>query len=62
MDKALILMRILLFTLIYLQSSQLRGQEVLTTEFDLTSSSKFTPFYFSPVKSFHQDSIECLSV
>ena len=46
----------------YFQSSQLRGQEVLTSEFDLSSSSKFTPFYFSSVKSFHQNSTEILSV
>ncbi|CAO1443221.1 unnamed protein product [Diamesa tonsa] len=43
-------------------SSQQSDQEVLTSEFDLSSASKFSPFYFSRVKSFHQDSTEFLSV
>ncbi|CAO1434550.1 unnamed protein product [Diamesa serratosioi] len=46
----------------YSLTTQQHGQELSTSEFDLSSSSKFTPFYFSVVKSFHEDTRESLSV
>lgn len=36
------------------------GEEV--TEFDLRSRTKYPPFYFSQVKSYHSESYECLKV
>ena len=39
-----------------------RNGEDLSSDFDLTSSSMYPPFYFSPVRSFHAESRECLQV
>lgn len=40
----------------------LRNGEEMSSDFDLRSSSKYPPFYFSPVKSYHLESNECLKV
>lgn len=42
--------------------SQFRNDGEFTSDFDLRSSSKYPPFFFSFVKSFHNESSECLSV
>lgn len=39
-----------------------RNGDDLSSDFDLTSSSKYPPFYFSQVRSFHAESNECLQV
>lgn len=38
----------------------LRNGEEKSSDFDLRSSSKYPPFYFSQVKSYHSESNECL--
>lgn len=40
----------------------LRNGEEMSSDFDLRSSSKYPPFYFSQVKSYHSESNECLKV
>lgn len=40
----------------------LRNGEETSSDFDLRSSSKYPPFYFSQVKSYHSESNECLKV
>lgn len=40
--------------------SQIKNGEELSSDFDLRSSTKYPPFYFSQVKSFHRESNECL--
>ena len=42
--------------------SQFRNNEERASDFDLRSSTKYPPFYFSPVRSFHAESNECLRV
>lgn len=39
-----------------------RNGDDLSSDFDLSSSSKYPPFYFSHVRSFHAESNECLQV
>lgn len=39
-----------------------RNGEEQSSEFDLRSSAKYPPFYFSHVKSYHSESNECLKV
>lgn len=39
-----------------------RNGDDLSSDFDLSSSSKYPPFYFSQVRSFHAESNECLQV
>jgi F-box protein 9 len=39
-----------------------RNGEDLSSDFDLGSSTKYPPFYFSQVRSFHAESNECLQV
>lgn len=38
-----------------------KGVEEFSSDFDLRSSTKYPPFYFSQVKSFHAESHECLN-
>lgn len=42
--------------------SQFRSGEEQNSEFDLRSSAKYPPFFFSHVKSYHLESYECLKV
>lgn len=42
--------------------SHFRNGEELNSDFDLRSSSKYPPFYFSQVKSYHSESTDCLKV
>lgn len=42
--------------------SQFRNGEEESSEFDLRSSMKYPPFYFSQVKSFHSESNDCLKL
>lgn len=42
--------------------SHIRNGEELSSDFDLRSSAKYPPFYFSQVRSFHAESDECLKV
>jgi F-box protein 9 len=42
--------------------SQFRNEEEFNSDFDLRSSTKYPPFYFSQVKSFHSEANECLKI
>lgn len=42
--------------------SQFKSDGEFNSDFDLRSSSKYPPFYFSQVRSFHSESSECLKV
>jgi F-box protein 9 len=42
--------------------SQFRNGDEMSTDYDLRSSTKYPPFYFSQVKSFHSESTDCLKV
>jgi F-box protein 9 len=39
-----------------------RNGDDFSSDFDLSSSSMYPPFYFSPVRSFHAETNECLQV
>lgn len=42
--------------------SQFRAEEEFSSDFDLRSSTKYPPFYFSHVKSFHSETNDCLKI
>lgn len=42
--------------------SQFKAGEEFSSDFDLRSSTKYPPFYFSHVKSFHSETNDCLKV
>lgn len=42
--------------------SQFKSGEEFSSDFDLRSSTKYPPFYFSQVKSYHSESADCLKV
>lgn len=42
--------------------SQFKNGDEFSSDFDLRSSTKYPPFYFSQVKSYHSESTDCLKI